>query len=131
MDRLIVRVAAAVVPVPGRGDGDAPSVPSGPVEIGTKGAHPDHPEIGSWQALILMLTGMIVIGALVLLFVVRQRSKVLRRRRLRRMAEVARLAASYEIAADIEARAAAPPPPPHTSATLHHRARPSRPQRVT
>jgi len=40
--------------------------------------------------LILMLVAAIVVGAMVLLYVVWQRGKVLERRRLRRMAEAAR-----------------------------------------
>ncbi|MFL6115821.1 MAG: hypothetical protein ACJ786_31400 [Catenulispora sp.] len=59
-----------------------------PVQIGsTHAVHHGYAEIGSWQSLILMFIAAIVVGAVVLLYVVGQRGKVLERRRLRRMAE--------------------------------------------
>ncbi|NUP47146.1 MAG: hypothetical protein HOW97_07500 [Catenulispora sp.] len=94
MDAVIARVVAAVTAA-GFGDDDAPHAPSSPVQIGTGGVvHHARSEIGSWQTLILMFVGVVVVGAAVLMYVVRQRRKLLERRRLRRMAEVARLVGS-------------------------------------
>lgn len=107
MDALIVRMVAAMVAAAIRG-GDPPGTPSGPVEIGTGGTHRSHAEIGSWQMLILMFVSAVVIGTAVLVYVVRQRRRVLERRRLRRMAEAVR-PAEHEPHADIEARPDATP----------------------
>ncbi|GAA2057771.1 hypothetical protein GCM10009839_79150 [Catenulispora yoronensis] len=84
MGSLAVRVMGAFV------DDDDPGVPSGPVDIGTAGVHHARNEIGSWQTLILMFISVIVVGAVVLLYVVRQRGRLVERRRLRRMAEAAK-----------------------------------------
>jgi len=64
-----------------------PYVPSAPVEIGTSGPHHGVAEGGSWQALIIMFGLVIVIGAAVLMHAVRQRARLLERRRVRRMVE--------------------------------------------
>ena len=66
---------------------DTPYVPSTPVQIGTSGTHHSVPEAGSWQVLIAMLAAVILVGAAVLMFAVRQRTLLLERRRVRRMAE--------------------------------------------
>jgi hypothetical protein len=65
-----------------------PYVPSAPVQIGTSGRpHHSVSEVGSWQMLIAMFAVVIILGAVVLMFAVRQRTRVLKRRRVRRMAE--------------------------------------------
>ena len=64
-----------------------PYVPSAPVEIGTPGPHHGVAEGGSWQGLIIMFGLVIVIGAAVLMYAVRQRARLLERRRVRRMAD--------------------------------------------
>jgi|GEM_PF-2897667 len=78
------------------GDG-TPYTPSTPVQIGTPGrTHHAVTEVGSWQTLITMFAVVVVLGAAVLMYVVRQRTRVLRRRRVRRMAEAAAAPAEYE-----------------------------------
>jgi hypothetical protein len=86
-----------------------PYVPSAPVEIGTSGPHHGVAEAGSWQALIVMFGVVIVIGAAVLLYAVRQRAGLLDRRRVRRMAD-ARIA---------RAQAAQAPHAPHAPHIVH------------
>lgn len=67
--------------------GDAtPYVPSAPVQIGTSGPRRGVAEAGSWQGLIVMFGLVLAIGAAVLMYAVRQRTRVLERRRVRRMA---------------------------------------------
>src|SRR2546423_658234 len=84
-------LAARAIAAGGLRADDAPNVPSVPVQIGTPGVvYHGHNEIGSRQSLILMFIAAIVVGAIVLLHVVRQRGKVLERRRQSRMAEAAR-----------------------------------------
>ena len=83
------------LPVGLAGDG-TPYVPSAPVQIGTSKARHAPPEVGSWQLLITMFAAVVVLGAVVLLFAVRQRTRVLRRRRVRRMAEAVATLARYE-----------------------------------
>lgn len=61
-----------------------PYVPSAPVQIGTPGKHNLISEAGSWQALLLMFVAVLVLGAAVLMFAVQQRTRVLKRRRIRR-----------------------------------------------
>jgi len=88
MNPLIARAAAmVVVTVAGFGHDDVPAVPSIPVQIGTHGTRHGHPQAASWQMLILMFVALIVLGTAVLLYVVRQRRKIVARRRMRRMAE--------------------------------------------
>ena len=76
---------------------NTPYAPSAPVQIGTSG-RPHHgvSEVGSWQTLIAMFTVAILLGAVVLMFAVRQRTRVLTRRRVRRMAEAVATPAEYE-----------------------------------
>lgn len=69
--------------------GDAPNVPSAPVEIGTSGTRQAVSEVGSWQVLLLMFVGVLVLGAVVLMYAVRQRARLVERRRVRRMGDVA------------------------------------------
>lgn len=125
MGSLIVRAVSAVGML---GADGAPSTPSTPVQIGTPGARHGRPEMGSWQMLILMFISAIVLGTLVLMYVVRQRGKVLARRRVRRMAEYARL-----VEADVGSSPAPRPKSHHPHATPHHirRARTPRRERVT
>ncbi|MEZ0115919.1 hypothetical protein ABH920_009961 [Catenulispora sp. EB89] len=66
---------------------NTPYVPSAPVEIGTPGPHHGVAEAGSWQGLIIMFGLVIVLGAAVLMYAVRQRARLLERRRVRRMAD--------------------------------------------
>ncbi|WP_194916196.1 hypothetical protein [Catenulispora rubra] len=90
MGSLIAGVLDGLGPVRGlvglAGD-NTPYVPSAPVEIGTPGPHHGVAEAGSWQGLIIMFGLVIVIGAAVLMYAVRQRTRLLERRRVRRMAE--------------------------------------------
>jgi hypothetical protein len=75
--------------------GDAtPKVPSTPVEIGTSGPRHNVSEAGSWQVLITMFALVLVLGAAVLMYAVRQRARVLERRRVRRMGEAVALVAA-------------------------------------
>lgn len=75
---------------------DTPHVPSAPVQIGTPGPRHGVSEVGSWQWLIVMLAAAIVLGTVVLMFAVRQRTRALKRRRVHRMAEAAAAPAQYE-----------------------------------
>jgi len=70
------------------GDG-TPYTPSSPVQIGTPGAHHGSAEVGSWQGLVLMLVLVLLVGGVILAYVAGQRARLLRRRRVRRMAEAA------------------------------------------
>ncbi|GAA1968721.1 hypothetical protein [Catenulispora subtropica] len=121
MDSLIARAVEMVATV---GNDGGPNAPSVPVDIGTPGARHGHAEIGSWRMLIVMIISTIVIGTAVLMYVVRQRHRLLERRRLRRMAEAATSAgmaprpetppetqASSTSAARISARAGPQQPP--------------------
>jgi hypothetical protein len=112
---------------------DTPSGPSGPVEIGTGGTHHGHAEAGSWQTLILMFIAVILIGAAVLMYVVRQRRKLLERRRLRRIAEAARRADREPHADPSASASASPSPDPHRATTTspRFRSKPAGPERVT
>ena len=118
MDSL-VRVVAAVA------DAVRDDTPSGPVEIGTGVRHRHHAEIGSWQTLILMFVAAIGIGTAVLMYVVRQRRKLLERRRLRRLAEAAHYAEPQRPAA------ARPDATATATAAAGSRAEPAGPERVT
>jgi hypothetical protein len=69
--------------------GDAPDVPSTPVEIGTSGTRRAASEVGSWQVLLLMFVAVLVLGAVVLMYAARQRARLVERRRVRRMGDVA------------------------------------------
>jgi hypothetical protein len=111
------------------GDG-TPYVPSAPVQIGTSGrAHHNVSEVGSWQTLIAMFAVVILLGAVVLMFAVRQRTRVLKRRRVRRMAEAVAALAEYESLSELGNGTLAAPalaaPPRTTSRTTP--ATPSRP----
>lgn len=77
---------------------DTPYVPSAPVEIGTSGPHHGVAEAGSWQVLIIMFGLVVLVGAAVLMYVVRQRTRLLERRRVRRMAEAQAAWAAQEAA---------------------------------
>jgi hypothetical protein len=106
-----------------------PYVPSAPVQIGTSGPRHGVPEVGSWQALIAMFAVVIVVGAAVLMFAVRQRTRVLERRRVRRMAEAVAALAEYESLSELGGNAPVPavrPTPPRTTARSAP-ATPSRP----
>ena len=114
------------------GDG-TPYVPSAPVQIGTSG-RPHHrvSEVGSWQALIAMFAVVILLGAVVLMFAVRQRTRVLARRRVRRMAEAAAALAEYESLSElgggtltVPALAAPPRTTPRTAPATPNRPTPN------
>ena len=115
---------------------DTPYVPSAPVQIGTSGPRHGVPEVGSWQALIMMLAAAIVLGTVVLMFAVRQRMRVLERRRVRRMAEAAAAMGQYESLTELGGVTLAPSGATHPRATAHHtshhtrHAKPRSPERV-
>jgi hypothetical protein len=148
MGSLIVRaVAAAMAAVAGFGEAGAPDVPSSPVQVGTGATPHRHTETASWRTLILMFISAIVVGTAVLMYVVRQRRRLLERRRLRRMADAARLAAAGAFAtSDVGDSAVSPvvvaapvgspasdARPRHPATVPHHTLHPRPPgrQRVT
>ncbi|MEY9930079.1 hypothetical protein ABH926_004721 [Catenulispora sp. GP43] len=118
-----------------------PYVPSAPVQIGTSGPRHGAAEAGSWQGLLAMFALVLVLGAAVLLYVVRQRTRVLARRRVRRMGEAAALMAELEaelaagLDAGLDAEMETQPAtrlapqletaPPHTTHATHGRAAPN------
>lgn len=114
------------------GDG-TPYTPSAPVQIGTSGrTHRAVAEAGSWQTLITMFAAVTVLGAVVLMYVVRQRTRVLRRRRLRRMAEAAAAPAEYEgLATAHHIPHYTPHYSPHHTPQRTRHAEPPDPERVT
>lgn len=75
---------------------NAPDVPSAPVEIGTSGTRQHVSEAGSWQVLLVMFVLALVLGAVVLMYAVRQRARLVARRRVRRMGDVAAWVAALE-----------------------------------
>ncbi|MEY9906586.1 hypothetical protein ABIA35_002806 [Catenulispora sp. MAP12-49] len=94
-----------------------PYVPSAPVQIGTSTPRHGAAEAGAWQVLLVLFALVLVLGAAVLMYVVRQRTRVLDRRRVRRMGEAAALMAEME-AMEGEAAVAAtltPTTPPRTT----------------
>lgn len=103
----------------------APYVPSAPVQIGTSGQHRGVGEAGSWQALLMMFAVVLILGTAVLMFAVRQRTRLLRRRRVRRMGEAAAL-----MAATAEGDSHHPHPALATAHHTRHTGPPS-PERVT
>lgn len=103
MGSLIAGMLDALGPPSGLAGDTAPYVPSAPVEIGTPGMRHGPAEIGSWQGLMVMFAVVLALGAVVLMYVVRQRTRLLARRRVRRMAQAVR-----PVAADGEVGAAAP-----------------------
>ena len=100
---------------------NTPYVPSAPVEIGTPGPHHGVAEAGSWQDLIVMFGLVIVIGAAVLMYAVRQRARLLERRRVRRMADARMAEGSTSDLAQIAAAAKLTHAthPPHIVHTPH------------
>ena len=87
MGSLISGILDALgIPADLAGD-NTPYVPSTPVQIGTPGPRHGFSEAGSWQVLIVMLALVLFVGAAVLMFAVRERARVLERRRVRRMSE--------------------------------------------
>ena len=113
--------------------GDAtPNPPSTPVQIGTSGPRHQFSEAGSWQVLLIMFALVLVLGAGVLMFAVRQRASLVARRRVRRTGEVAAMIAVMgdvdgPVAAGGTARAAksAPPTPAGTTAAPPDRSGPN------
>jgi hypothetical protein len=89
MASLLAGIPAGLGLPPGLAGDSVPGVPSAPVQIGTPKAHHRVAEAGSWQILLLMLVAVLVLGAAVLLVAVRQRTRVLKRRRVRRTSEAA------------------------------------------
>src|SRR5947209_16966885 len=97
MGSLIAGVVDAVGLPPGLAGDGTPSVPSAPVKLGgTSGLRPRVSEAGSLQVLIMMFAVLIVLGTAVLMFAAWQRTRVLARRRVRRMAEAVAAAAVSE-----------------------------------
>src|SRR5689334_10566634 len=95
-----------------------PYVPSTPVEIGTSGVHHNMGEARSWQVLLVMFAVVLGLGTAVLLYAVRQRTRVLERRRVRRMGETAALMAAMDGAGDAVAPIAIPADVPIGTLTL-------------
>ena len=111
MGSLMAGVPAALHAVVGLAGDTAPYVPSAPVQIGTSGPRHGVAEAGSWQALLVMFGLMLVLGTAVLMYAVRQRTRVLERRRVRRMGEaVALMAAMADAGVDGEGVAVAASP---------------------
>ena len=90
---------------------NTPFAPSTPVEVGTSGTHHSVADTNSWQILIIMLFLVVVIGAAVLMYTVRQRSRLLERRRARRMAEAHAIAHHAAHHTPHHTRPARPPGP--------------------
>lgn len=106
---------ASLIAIAGTASTDStstPYVPSAPVQIGTPGPHHWVHETGSWQVLVVMFALVLALGAAVLMFAVRERTRVLRRRAVRRMGEAAaRPAARPDAGVEAEGRAAGRPRP--------------------
>ena len=110
-----------------------PYVPSTPVQIGTSRPHHSISEVGSWQALLIMFCAVLLLGWAVLMVAVLQRTRLLARRRVRRMGEaVALMAAKGD--GNRDTSALTPPTSPRAASATAHRVRrdgPRRADRVT
>jgi hypothetical protein len=62
---------------------------------------------------MVMFAVVLVLGTVVLMYVVRQRARLLERRRVRRMAQAAAQAAAFGV--EVEFDTLTPPPPPRTT----------------
>lgn len=120
MGSLIVGTFDGVTRLAGFATDNTPHVPSAPVQIGTSGPRHGVAEAGAWQALIVMFGLVIILGTAVLMYAVRQRTGLLERRRVRRMAAAVALMGDVGGGLDAPARPATPatsptpPPPPRT-----------------